>query len=394
MKLYRLVTFGLLSISFALGGLAPGANETKAAESKGQQALKALIEKAKQEPKAVNNGMTNTLEPVAPELISLFNKKFGLKKKIRWSVGGVSESNKIAQAKTMVAAGGSPEYIVYSTGDSHLIGLMKGKFATPVKNWRVLLAEINPLVKSGKLKPDVVSPPAVAGYGFLWATRTKGMLYNTKLIKRADLPKNIGELAHPKYKGRYGLEPYTTRWQAYFYQYRDRPQEYLDLLDVIGKNTAIVARSDTLRQRLAFGEFAFVLENAYGWAEIKQVNPQVPVAVAFFPGTDIMSLNFAFVPTRSAAPATATLWAMFMTTPEAGKLRGRVQENVATGLAKIDDQMRNALRGEKLFTWFGADGGLELLKWFSTKEGRVFAKKITQRVRQKRKKRKRRKRRK
>lgn len=387
MRLHRTATLALLGATLAVGHIAVGGSQATAAESKGQQALKALIEKAKKEPRVVNNGMTNTLDPVAPDLISLFNKKFGLNKEIRWSVGGVSESNKIAQAKTVIAAGGSPEYIVYSTGDSHLIALIAAKFATPVENWEIMLPEINPRVKSGELSLREVSPSAVAGYGFTWATRTKGMIYNTKRIKEADLPKNIAELAQPKYAGRYGLEIYTTRWQAYFYPYRNKRQEYLDLLDTIGKNAGIVARSDTLRQRLAFGEFDFVLENAYGWAELKEANPQLPVGLAFFPGRDIMSLNFAFVPTGSAAPATAALWAMFMTTPEAGKLRGKVQENVATGVADIDKKMRDALKGEKLFTWFDAPEGLKLLDWFSTKEGRSFAKQITQRVRQKRKRR-------
>jgi ABC-type Fe3+ transport system substrate-binding protein len=314
--------------------------------------------------------------------VKLFNKKFGLNKEMQWTVGGVSESNNIARARTIVGAGGSPEYFVYSTGDTHLMALMKSKFALRVENWEKILPEINSQVKSGQLDLHEISPHAVDGYGFVFATRTKGMVYNTNRIKPEDLPKNIAELAEPRFAGRYGLEAYTTRWQSYFYGYKDRPQEFLKLLSIIGKNAGVVARSDILRQRIAFGDFDFVLENAYGWAEILQAYPQAPVQVAFFPGSDIMSLNFAFVPTKSQAPATGALWAMFMTTPEAGELRGQVAENVATGSAKIDKVMRDALHGKKLFTWLDAEGGIELVDWFSTKDGKALLGKITSTLRQ------------
>jgi hypothetical protein len=50
-----------------------------------------------------------------------------------------------------------------------------------------------------KLK-EKVSPETLAGWGFLWSTRTVALLYNPKLIPEAELSKTWKQKGDPKYR--------------------------------------------------------------------------------------------------------------------------------------------------------------------------------------------------
>ncbi len=383
------------SIALALGAVASGRDEptptaTRTAagvpKTAGELALEALVQQAKQEPKRVLSGMTGSGWRFWPELMRRFNERFKLDKELALAPPGVSESSKISQAKMVVAAGGKPQYGWYTTGGAHMAVLMKENFSVPIKNWELLLSEINPLVKSGQVRAGSISPPFYRGHGFNLSTRSKGYLYNTDTITPDKMPRSLREWADPKYAGRYAYLPYTTRWEGYGFKYRDRKQEYLDIVDRIGKGVRIISRSgDELNTRLIAGEFDFYGANAWSLIDVKKERPDAPVGLWFFPEEDnVTSAVMMFIPGKSTTPATAALFILFMTTPEAQKLRSQEVPNVLYGTTAPDLKLRAAMEevGVKPFLWIESDETKTFLEWYKTKEGKTFLKEVKKRVRQ------------
>lgn len=80
--------------------------------------------------------------------------------------------------------------VIFRSANDTIVTVEK-RYATPVKNWEPLLAEINPLVSSGQAKPSEASPPVVGGYGLVWGTRTKALVYHTEPVSEKTIPAAI-----------------------------------------------------------------------------------------------------------------------------------------------------------------------------------------------------------
>ncbi len=97
------------------------------------------------------------------------------------------------------------------------------------------------------------------------------------------------------------------------------------------------------------------------------------------------------IPKNVRHPATATLWAMWMTTPEAQAIWQPVnyQSNAAFGQSDIDKQARKSLKasGSKVITWYDSSETVKQFKWYGTKEGRAYRAKLKRGLTQRKKRR-------
>ncbi len=369
----------LASTSFAASG--PG----DSAKTPGAAALQALIEQAKKEPNVVSGRVTLALTPIVEKANRLFNERFGLNK--RFNIAQGVDNTFITQMMAALDLGGRPDMSFYSTNGSDMPMFVNKGYASEIKDWELLLAEINPRVKSGAVKPSDISRAGYGGYAFAHSNRLKGVGYNTKLVSLKDLPHSYAEMADPKYKGQYAIEPWTSHWEALAYvYYPDRLDNFLKIMNTIGQNTYVVSRSHQLIPRMAQGEFKFMTLNAEVVTEFVAQNPGAPLDFYFMNDMTLVETTLMFIPPKSPAPASATLWAMYFSHPDVQALRGANAPNIMYGELKTDLYLKERLAGKNVWDWTTSDSTLQFWKWMNSEDPKAkeFGNKVLEAIRQRR----------
>ena len=359
---------------------------TSLAQSSGKDALKALIAQAKQEPKIINGLMTRVLLPTPPlikKATRMFNKAFGLNKTFNIVEG--RDSGFTSQMMAALDIGTNPKLAFYSTNGGDMPSFISGNYAVKIKDWKLLLAEINPRVKSGAVRPGDISRPGYAGYAFAHSNRLKGVGYNKNLATFKDLPRTYAEMADPKYKRQYAIEPWTSHWKALgSLYYPDRLDKVMKIYDAIGKNTYVVARSHQLIPRMAQGEVKFMTLNAEVVAKFLAKNPGAPVDFYFMDDLALVETTMMFTARKGPAPATGALWTMYLSHPDIQALRGPDAPNVMYGELKNDKLMKAQLKGKNVWDWKMNAATTKYWKWINSKKAKSFNKKLKKAIRQRR----------
>ncbi len=356
------------------------------ASPQGKQLLNDLVTKAKKEG-VLDTAITSGIVKAQPRLVRAFNKRFGMNIEINMARG--SMSTKFVQLHATLKTGGIPAFdALTGTGQEH-VKMKEAGFSTYIDNWETLLAEINPLVGSGKVKPEEVSPAPFSGYSFMWSTRSRSFLYNKKLISQDKLPKRVADLADPKFKGMFAVPPWTSMWEIGILIY-DK-DKWLKIADQTGKNAGAVLRYGQGMDRMLLGEFAFQPTNSYYYWQKKAKDPTLALGQVWFSDYTPMTRVLHLVPKNVRHPAAATLWSMWMGTPEAQAIWQPVnyQSNAAFGQSDIDKQARKSLKasGSKVVTWYDSAATVKQFKWYGTKEGRAYRAELKRGLTQRKKRR-------
>lgn len=334
-----------------------------------------LIDKARQEG-AVSVTVTSSMTgKTTPKLAAAFTKRFGLEIEVTITpVSDVAHTSKaVAETKTGVV----PTYDAVEGADTNKFTLLQVGGLQGIDGWQSLLAEIHPLVRSGKVRPEQVSPAPLTGHAFMYASRLKALLYNPRLISKEELPKTHAALADPKYKGMWTQPPWTSHWDIAPLAFPDFNRDrWLDTIRRAGKNAAAVQPEQGGVDRLLLGEYAFALSNEYYAFRAKARDFQAPVEITYF--QDYNQTNFVFYVVRKRArhPAAATLFALWMTTPEAESIwqPELFLTHFLWGESDVDRKTRQDMqqRGAKIVDFLSTEKGRELLAWYAMEEGRKY----------------------
>jgi ABC-type Fe3+ transport system substrate-binding protein len=331
------------------------------------------VAKAKQEG-ALSANIRPGLGPIIPELTAAFNKRFGLNLQINLDAL-TTEDELFSKINASMKAGAPPPLDALEGPDYNNLNFIQAGYAAKVDNWEGLLAEINPDIKSGAVKPEQVSPRVFGGYSFIWSNVTKALIYNTKLVSKQDVPRTRPELGDAKWKGKLAMVPWPEDFQygVMFYP-RD---EWLKTVDKIGQNSAGVYYYADSLQRITLGQIAMAPTNAYYYFQAKDKDPQSPVDLQWFQDYTPVASVPTLILKGAAHPAAGTLFAMFMTTVEAENIFQKAvpYPNLAFGHTAIDERERKAVNdsGTKVVSYFESDKNLETLLWYSTKEGQEYS---------------------
>ena len=371
MRVLTSMRFVLVSVAVIAAAMAGPAYAASApgdgAKTPGEAALQALIEQAKTEPTVVSGRVTLALIPTVEKANRLFNERFGLNKRIEIAQG--VDNTFITQMMAALDLGGKPELSFYSTNGSDMPMFISKGYAAEIKDWELLLTEINPRVKSGTVKSTDISRAGYTGYAFAHSNRLKGVGYNTKLASPETLPRTYAEIADPKYKGQYAIEPWTSHWEALAYMYHpDRIDSFIKVMNGIGQNTYVVSRSHQLIPRMAQGEFKFMTLNAEVVTEFVAQNPGAPIDFYFMDDMTLVETTLMFVPPKSPAPASAALWTMYFSHPEAQALRGANAPNIMYGELKSDLYLKERLVGKNVWDWTNSDSTVAFWKWLNSED--------------------------
>jgi iron(III) transport system substrate-binding protein len=238
--LVAIVSVLVLLTAFACGQ-ATSADATTAdlAVYEGPDRLAKLIEGAKREGEIAiyTSAQTTDLGPV----VEAFEKKYGIKASI-WRAGSEAVLNRALQE----SRAGRFTVDVVETNGPELESLSR--------------EQILQLVKSPH-HADLIAP-AIRSHGEWVGTRLNVFVqaYNTKLVKKEELPKTWEDLLDPKWKGRLGIEQEDSDWLAGIFAEIGEERGKKIFREVVAANRVSVRKGHTLlTQLVASGEVPLAL---------------------------------------------------------------------------------------------------------------------------------------
>jgi ABC-type Fe3+ transport system substrate-binding protein len=354
-----------------------------AAPEKGKALLDDLVQKARQEGEVVATIQSSWNKALVQPLADAFKKRFGLDIKVTIANMRPAQHFPVAIAETQARAPAT--YDSVQGDDAEIMQLIGAGGTQRIENWEALLAEINPMVRSGKVKPAQISRGPILQHAFLVYANIKQIVYNTKLISEAELPKTHAELAEPKYKGKFTQPPWTSHWEIAPVVFDNfEKDKWLDVVRRAGRNTSAVLPETTGVQRVVLGEFPFALAQDTYFRQILLQDPKAPIGFKFFEDYNEKNAVYYAVRTGAKRPAAATLFALWMTTPEAQAIwqPGELLA-VPHGESKIDREHARSIQNSraKIVGFFDNDRTAELLRWYQTEEGRKYLDSMTRAIR-------------
>lgn len=239
----RLLLTAAVSVALPIRALAQtGAKNNAMAEHAASTApdrMQKLIEGAKKEG-ALNIYTSAQSDDMGP-LVAGFEKKYGVKATV-WRAG----SEKVLQRAVTEARGNRFTVDVIETNGPELESMHREKILQAVRS-----------PHHANLIPAVVMPHRE------WVgTRLNVFVqaYNTKLVKKEELPKTWEDLLHPRWKGRLGIEAEDQDWLAGVSGEIGEARSTKLFKEIVAANGMSVRKGHTLlTQLVASGEVPFAL---------------------------------------------------------------------------------------------------------------------------------------
>ena len=253
----RLAYVGLLlATSIASTPLAAQETLARLAVYEGPDRAALLASKAKKEGELSLYTSLGTEDVAA--LAAVFENKYGVKIKL-WR----ASSEKILQRIVTEAQGGRRDFDVVETISPELESLSREKLLQPVNSvfHADLLAQAVPAHKE-------------------WVSTRLNLFtqaYNTKLIRKEDLPKTFEELAQPQWKGKLGIEADDPQWLAAIANELGETRALQIFRDIARNNGLSVRKGHTLLTNLVVsGEVPLAL-TVYNYRVEQLKNKGAPI---------------------------------------------------------------------------------------------------------------------
>ena len=252
-------------------------------------------------------------------LLAAFEKKYGIKASM-WRAG----SEKVQQRAVTEARGNRSAVDVIETNGPELESLHREKILQAIKS-----------PHHANLMPQAMRP-----HGEWVGTRLNVFVqaYNTKLVKKEELPKTWEDLLNPRWKGRLGIEAEDQDWLAGIARELGEPRAIKLFKDIVAANGMSVRKGHTLlTQLVASGEVPLAL-TVYNH-RVEQLREKGAPMDWLAIGTAIARPNGVGVARQAPNPHAAMLFYEFEISEEGQKLlagRDFVPTNtkVESGIAK------------------------------------------------------------
>jgi ABC-type Fe3+ transport system substrate-binding protein len=229
-------------------------------------------------------------------LSAAFEKKYGVRVK-GWRAG----SEKVLQRTVTEARAGRLEADVVETNGPELEAIYREKIFQPLRS---------PHLKD-------LMPQALRPHGHWVGTRINMFVqsYNTKLVKKEELPKSYADLTNPRWKGRLGIEAEDDDWFMMVVKEMGEEQGLRVFREIARVNGFSVRKGHTLLAGLvASGEVPFAVTTySHGAEKMKQKG----APVEWFAITPAIGRANGIGVTRAPAhPHAAALFVDFLLSPE------------------------------------------------------------------------------
>jgi iron(III) transport system substrate-binding protein len=225
--------FALALIAAACGSSAPsetgGVTVAELAAYDGPDRIERLIAGAKQEGELAlyTSAQTADLGPV----VEAYEKKYGVRATI-WRAGSEAVLNRAVQE----ARAGRHTVDVIETNGPEMESLSREQILQAIRSPH---------------HADLIEP-AIRPHGEWTGSRLNVFVqaYNTKMVKKEDLPKTWEDLAHPRWKGKLGIEAEDSDWLAGIYGALGQERGDKVFRDIVSANGMSVRKGHTLLTQL------------------------------------------------------------------------------------------------------------------------------------------------
>jgi iron(III) transport system substrate-binding protein len=294
---------GLIAAAVGLGvavsaQVKPGATAADVALYEGADRLQKIVLGAKREGvlSIYTSAQSNDLGP----LVAAFEQKYGIKASI-WR----ASAEDVLQRTVQESRGNRFTVDIVETNGPQLESLHRER--------------ILQLVKS-PYHQDLIAP-AILPHGEWVGTRLNVFVqaYNTRLVKKEELPKTWEDLADPKWKGKLGIEQEDTDWLAGVCADIGEARGRKVFKDIVAANRVSTRMGHTLLAQLVVsGEVPLAL-NVYNY-KAEQLKAQGEPIDWFVIGNAIARPNGVAVARRAPNPHAAVLFYDFELSEEGQKL--------------------------------------------------------------------------
>jgi iron(III) transport system substrate-binding protein len=293
-----LLALGAALPNAALAQVKPNATAADVGLYAGSDRLQKLIEGAKKEKEL--NIYTSAQSDDMGALVSAYEKKYGVKVSV-WR----ASSEKVLQRAIAEARANRNTVDLLETNGPELESLHREQVLQQVKSPH---------------HADLIAP-AIRPHGEWVGTRLNVFVhaYNTKAVKKEDLPKTWEDLLDPKWKGKLGIEAEDSDWLAGLLGDIGEAKGTKLFKEIVAKNGISVRKGHTLLAQLVVsGEVPFAL-TVYNY-KAEQFKRQGAPIDWFSIGTAIARPNGAAVARRAPHPHAAVLFYDFEISEEGQKI--------------------------------------------------------------------------
>jgi iron(III) transport system substrate-binding protein len=286
--LLRLLGGAILATVMALAAAAAQA-DSGLATYQGADRLQRIAEAAKGEGELTI--YTSTPVEDMKVLTDAFERKYGIKTKV-WR----ASSEKVLQRAVAEARAQRFDVDAFDTNGPQLEALVREKLLTPV--WSPSLASLVPEAR--------FAHQSWVGTRLLIFV----LAYNTKLVRKSELPASYDGFADPKWKGRLGIEAEDSDWFATISTLMGEAKAETLFRSIVAANGVSVRKGHTLlTQLVASGEVPVAL-TVYNYKAEQLKNQGAPIDWYVIPPA-IARANGVGVAARAPHPNAALLWYEF-----------------------------------------------------------------------------------
>ena len=286
--LLRLLGEAILATVMALAAAAAQA-DSGLATYQGADRLHRIAEAAKREGELTI--YTSTPVEDMKVLTDAFERKYGIKTKV-WR----ASSEKVLQRAVAEARAQRFDVDAFDTNGPQLEALVREKLLTPV--WSPSLASLVPEAR--------FAHQSWVGTRLLIFV----LAYNTKLVRKTELPASYDGFADPKWRGRLGIEAEDSDWFATISTLMGEAKAETLFRSIVAANGVSVRKGHTLlTQLVASGEVPVAL-TVYNYKAEQLKNQGAPIDWYVIPPA-IARANGVGVAARAPHPNAALLWYEF-----------------------------------------------------------------------------------
>ena len=285
----------------ALGQIKPNASAADVGQYAGPDRLQRLIEGAKKEGEL--NLYTSAQSDDMGALTAAFEKKYGVKVSM-WR----ASSEKVLQRAIAEARANRFTLDIAETNGPEMESLHREKVLQMVKSPH---------------HADLIAP-ALRQHGEWVGTRLNVFVqaYNTRAVKKEELPRSWEDLLQPKWKGKLGIEAEDSDWLAGMFAEIGEAKGTKLFKEIVAKNGISVRKGHTLLAQLVVsGEVPLAL-TVYNY-KAEQFKGQGAPIDWFSIGTAIARPNGVGVARRAPHPHAAVLFYDFEISEEGQKILAR-----------------------------------------------------------------------
>jgi ABC-type Fe3+ transport system substrate-binding protein len=293
--------------------------------------------------------------------------KYGVDLKINFTPMGIMPQD-IAKTVMEHKAGAPPSFDLMTIAQDEMFPYMQAGAGQKI-DWEPLAKEAD--VPGGAIMGMPPELEIFRGYGLVYYTAHRGLMYNPKAVQPNEVPKKFSDLGNPKWEGQIGMRGVTANFMRLSYYLG--ADYVLNTLQAIMKNGVILDTMPNLANRFKLEEISMAYMVSEFLGNVRRSKPAEWQSLE----VSLASYFYTTLPTGALHPNAAKLVALYLAGPDGYKFMKETAgagNILYKGNTEYDINQQDKAQGLRLD---GAFTDEKLLKFMtSSAEGQELRKKI------------------